>query len=103
MFISGLQSARNRSGTRFRRLKLNPNWRLPASVQEWGSGVIDTEVATDDLLRLGDLNAGPQADIYLIDRFLQPLDEHVVNPATFPVQADLDFPRTISKLAARIA
>lgn len=52
--------------------------------------VVEAEIAFQALPCLGDGVVGMQVDLLVLDAFLEPFDEHVVDPATLPIHALLD-------------
>ena len=52
------------------------------------SAVVETEVAGQRRVEFSGRLVGMQIDILVLDAAPQPLDEHVVNPASFAVHAN---------------
>ena len=56
----------------------------------WTPLIVKLEIAVQALPCLGDRIVGVQVDLLVFDAFPEPLDQHVVDPATLTVHADLD-------------
>jgi hypothetical protein len=52
--------------------------------------VVEADVAPDSSSRRRDAFIGVQIDLFVLNRFPEPLDEHVVAPASLAVHADGD-------------
>ena len=72
------------------RIKVHAIGRFAVKRGMWTPLIVKLEIAVQALPGVGDRVVGVQVNLLVFDAFPEPLDQHVVDPTTLTVHADLD-------------